>query len=205
MLTLTEQGLYFFLGRSDKQKALPFQKWIAGVVLPSIRRTGAYVHSGASLPVPAVQEGSDTLSRLGLPADVLKVWPRQRVNLLGLAVQIARMDAEQAEKVFKVFGDLCAVTAAKNVLYAKEPLRQETPVYEFSRERLVQSNQKMQARTLYESFTDWCYSRDLTPCSMRRFCTTMRSLFSVHESNKVYFHCMFVTGNTLRVEEAAHA
>ena len=30
MLTLTEQGLYFFLGRSDKPKALPFQKWLAG-------------------------------------------------------------------------------------------------------------------------------------------------------------------------------
>lgn len=42
MLTLTEQGLYFFLGRSDKPKALPFQKWLAGEVLPSIRRTGHY-------------------------------------------------------------------------------------------------------------------------------------------------------------------
>jgi len=31
MLCLTEQGLYFFLARSDKPKALPFQKWLAGV------------------------------------------------------------------------------------------------------------------------------------------------------------------------------
>jgi prophage antirepressor-like protein len=42
MLCLSEQGLYFFLGRSDKPLALPFQKWIAGEVLPSIRKTGAY-------------------------------------------------------------------------------------------------------------------------------------------------------------------
>ena len=42
MAVLTEQGLYFFLGRSDKPKALPFQKWIAGEVLPSIRKTGSY-------------------------------------------------------------------------------------------------------------------------------------------------------------------
>ncbi len=42
MLTLSEQGLYFFLARSDKPKALPYQKWIAGDVLPSIRKTGAY-------------------------------------------------------------------------------------------------------------------------------------------------------------------
>ena len=30
MTILSEQGLYFFLGRSDKAKALPFQIWIAG-------------------------------------------------------------------------------------------------------------------------------------------------------------------------------
>lgn len=42
MHCLTEQGLYFFLARSDKPKSLPFQKWIAGEVLPSIRQTGGY-------------------------------------------------------------------------------------------------------------------------------------------------------------------
>ena len=42
MLCLSEQGLYFFLGRSDKPKALPYQKWIAGEVVPSIRKTGEY-------------------------------------------------------------------------------------------------------------------------------------------------------------------
>jgi prophage antirepressor-like protein len=42
MAILSEQGLYFFLARSDKPAALPFQKWIAGEVLPSIRKTGAY-------------------------------------------------------------------------------------------------------------------------------------------------------------------
>lgn len=39
---LSEQGLYFFLGRSDKAAALPFQKWIAGDVIPSIRKNGQY-------------------------------------------------------------------------------------------------------------------------------------------------------------------
>lgn len=42
MLTISEQGLYFFLGRSDKPAALPYQKWVAGEVIPSIRKTGAY-------------------------------------------------------------------------------------------------------------------------------------------------------------------
>ena len=47
MISLSEQGLYFFLGRSAKPAALPMQKWIAGEVLPSIRRTGRY-----SLAIP---------------------------------------------------------------------------------------------------------------------------------------------------------
>lgn len=42
MHILTEPGLYFFLGRSDKQAAVPFQKWLAGDVLPAIRKTGTY-------------------------------------------------------------------------------------------------------------------------------------------------------------------
>ena len=42
MVIISEQGLYFFLGRSDKAGALPFQKWIAGAVVPAIRKTGAY-------------------------------------------------------------------------------------------------------------------------------------------------------------------
>ena len=41
MLCLTEQGLYFFLGRSDKPKALPYQMWIAGDVMPSIRKASS--------------------------------------------------------------------------------------------------------------------------------------------------------------------
>lgn len=51
MVTISEQGLYFFLARSDKPAALPFQRWIAGEVLPSIRKTGSYsVSSTFSTP-----------------------------------------------------------------------------------------------------------------------------------------------------------
>jgi prophage antirepressor-like protein len=47
MACLSEPGLYFFLARSDKEAALPFQKWIAGEVIPTIRKTGGY---GAQVP-----------------------------------------------------------------------------------------------------------------------------------------------------------
>lgn len=42
MITLSSRGLYFFLGRSDKPLALPFQKWVYGKVVPSIMDTGTY-------------------------------------------------------------------------------------------------------------------------------------------------------------------
>lgn len=53
MATLTESGLYFYLGRSDKPTALPMQKWVAGEVLPSIRKTGGYSSHKTSKPSPA--------------------------------------------------------------------------------------------------------------------------------------------------------
>lgn len=43
MLCLSEQGLYFFLGRSDKKGAIPYQMFIAGEVMPSIRKNGGYI------------------------------------------------------------------------------------------------------------------------------------------------------------------
>jgi len=42
MKVLTEEGLNFFMFRSDKSAAMPFQKWVAGEILPTIRRTGTY-------------------------------------------------------------------------------------------------------------------------------------------------------------------
>lgn len=43
LLAVTEQGLYRFLMRSDKPKAVPFQDWLADKVLPAIRKRGAYI------------------------------------------------------------------------------------------------------------------------------------------------------------------
>lgn len=43
LLAVTEQGLYRFLMRSDKPKAIPFQDWLSDKVLPAIRNQGAYM------------------------------------------------------------------------------------------------------------------------------------------------------------------
>lgn len=63
MATLSEPGLYFFVNRSDKPKALPFQKWVAGDVLPSIRQPGGYVVHPMPTPEPRSTPETVTLTK----------------------------------------------------------------------------------------------------------------------------------------------
>jgi len=42
MIYVNEQNLYKVIMRSDKPQAEPFQDWVCGEVLPSIRKTGSY-------------------------------------------------------------------------------------------------------------------------------------------------------------------
>jgi prophage antirepressor-like protein len=43
MSIISESGLYTLLVRSNKTQAKPFRKWVTQVVLPTIRKTGAYM------------------------------------------------------------------------------------------------------------------------------------------------------------------
>jgi len=102
VLTLTEQGLYFFLARSDKPKALPFQKWLAGEVLPAIRKTGVYVSPARAnkFNIPLIPES------LGLRRSM-----RQR--LWSDALQTARLDNGNAEDAVHWFAELCRMITAQ--------------------------------------------------------------------------------------------
>ncbi|GHT69255.1 hypothetical protein FACS1894110_18330 [Spirochaetia bacterium] len=78
MLCLSEQGLYFFLARSDKPAALPFQKWIAGEVVPAIRKTGSYDQKNAQKPpafAPVAINDWRTIRELRLAANKGYITP----------------------------------------------------------------------------------------------------------------------------------
>lgn len=79
MLCLTENGVYFFLGRSDKKKALPYQMWIAGEVVPSIRKHGMYA-------TPAKVE--DILSNPDAFIQVLQAYKAEREKRESLEAKI---------------------------------------------------------------------------------------------------------------------
>jgi prophage antirepressor-like protein len=77
MLCLTEQGLYFFLARSDKPKALPFQKWLAGEVLPAIHKSGGYIKVNPEdtpelIMARAILVADSTIKRLKSELEVAK-------------------------------------------------------------------------------------------------------------------------------------
>jgi phage antirepressor YoqD-like protein len=117
MATFTEQGLYFFLGRSDKKTALPFQMWIAGEVLPSIRRTGSYdLQIPKTLP-EALRAYADTLeANKALACEVKVLTPKAEFH-----DRVADADSGQSiGEVAKVLGTgqnrLFAWLRAKKIL-----------------------------------------------------------------------------------------
>jgi anti-repressor protein len=79
MTGLKEQGVYFYLARSNMPAALPFQKKIAGEVLPSIRKYGAYM---TPQKIKEVLYNPDTIINL---AQVLK---KEQVKARKLEAQI---------------------------------------------------------------------------------------------------------------------
>lgn len=85
MRVLSEQGLYFFICRSDKPKALPFQKWLAGEVLPAIRRTGEYrvnpMHAPAELAHLRAQRDALWAWLCGLKPEIGKIARFRRAGL----------------------------------------------------------------------------------------------------------------------------
>lgn len=88
MLTFSEQGLYFFLGRSDKPTALPFQKWLASDVLPSIRCHGMYA---TPQTVEAMLDDPDTTIK------ILTALKEERAQRQALE---ARAEADRPKIVF---------------------------------------------------------------------------------------------------------
>lgn len=49
LIFINEQNLYKVIMRSDKPQAEPFQDWVCGEVLPTIRKTGGYITTNADM------------------------------------------------------------------------------------------------------------------------------------------------------------
>lgn len=97
---ISEAGLYRIVLRSDKPQAKPFQKWVTGTVLPSIRKHGGYI---------AGQETADPLDVLARAVLVAQsVIASRDARLAVVEPKAAALDRIEAAE-----GDLTLTAAAK--------------------------------------------------------------------------------------------
>ena len=155
---LSEQGLYFFVARSDKPAALPFQKWLAGEVLPALRRTGTYALAEQDKAVgPQAPAWLGSLSRV------------QRLHCLRLAVQARQL--EEPGNVEDIFLRFCGYLALP------EQGTEDVTLDNFVRTCCRQDEDgSLSAVDLYREFAAWCERRGSTHAVMtyRRFVQLMR-------------------------------
>ena len=172
MLTLSEQGLYFFVARSDKPRALPFQKWLAGEVLPSLRRLGRYEMPG--------RNGSQPVD---LNPAALRLRPTLRERILGSAMQCARlMGASSMAEVESIFCRCCELVAST----PEQPLlpagKEAGLIRDFMRECCRNSKgAKTTAGAVYDHFRVWWNQRSKEPLpSQKRLGALLQERFVRH-------------------------
>ena len=103
---ISEQGLYFFLGRSDKPKALPFQKWLAGEVLPAIRKTGKY--SVSQSPTFRLENGQEYV--LSVNQNGLSIKPKKDYHEDIIRALSNPDDTTFPDETLKTVIDVCVST-----------------------------------------------------------------------------------------------
>ena len=102
MLTfINEQNLYKVIMRSDKPQAEPFQDWVCGEVLPSIRKSGSY----------SVQ----SLSRKELARMVIEAEEEKE----RLQLEVKKRDEQIAEDAPRVLFSKAVETAKRSCLIAE--------------------------------------------------------------------------------------
>ena len=90
---VSESGLYMLVMRSNKQEARAFRKWVTSVVLPTIRRDGAYI------------KGEETMDEDQLIAAAMAAMQRKiarltpQVHGTGSANRWGRYPVEAPERV----------------------------------------------------------------------------------------------------------
>ena len=112
MLIINESGLYNLIFRSRKPEAKKFRKWVTAEVLPSIRKTGAYVAPAArddDCASGALEDGTLTQwvgivreARLLFgKAAARAVWAQTPLPRIDIAETIAAFDASAAENAVR--------------------------------------------------------------------------------------------------------
>ena len=150
MLIISEPGLYFFVARSDKPRALPFQKWLAGEVLPALRRHKGHLQTvglrgyvrNTSEALPALRKGHYEMpgyrermeqyrtASFTQPEAARYLRPAMRERLLSNAIQTAKMCGNTDPAfVDGLYARYCAMVAGNVQSPADRNASPETPLH----------------------------------------------------------------------------
>jgi len=81
---ISESGLYKLIMRSDKPQARPFQDWVTKVVLPAIRKDGAYVKDEEKVATGEMSEDEFVLKAMTILQGKVERLTRERDEIQGM-------------------------------------------------------------------------------------------------------------------------
>lgn len=128
---VNESGMYHLVFQSRKPEAKAFRKWVTGVVLPSIRRTGSYSPSSRTvsncLPIPKYRPFFDNWKDCVEPflSNSERKLVAQELGVSYNHVRKVYMGASVSERVARALTRVAMTNKQKGVKYER-PL----PVYE---------------------------------------------------------------------------
>ena len=202
MLIISEPGLYFFVARSDKPRALPFQKWLAGEVLPALRKSGHYETPGYRERMEQYRTASFTQ-----PEAARYLRPAMRERLLSNAIQTAKMCGNTDPAfVDGLYARYCAMVAGNVQSPADRNASPETPlhreeqaamVHRFVKERCTFARGMSKSATrLYVAFREWWQDQSATPpASQRLFGMIVKEYFpSRRRGGHFWYYDMALVG-----------
>lgn len=141
MLYVNEQNLYKVIMRSDKPQAEPFQDWVCGEVLPSIRKNGGYITAAPEetpemIMARALKVADETMKR----QQAQLAEANETIKDQNQRIQIAQGTIEEQEKQIKKDAPLAD--------FARDVLQSSTTY------TLTEISKDLDFRSVY-AFTEW--------------------------------------------------
>ena len=100
MIFVNEKNLYRVIMRSDKPQAEPFQDWVCGEVLPSIRKHGAYATTATIESI--IADPDNGIKLLQALKESNERAERERLERLAAEQQVQKLEAQEVENKPKV-------------------------------------------------------------------------------------------------------
>lgn len=181
VLIVSESGLYALIFKSRKAEAVRFRKWVTGVVLPTLRRTGSYALMPAANDAVAVRPLENLETQAG----------REQARILLVAVRETRciFGNSAAGALWIKLGfpppDHVALPAgwqpSKKYLFAPD-----VNVARWRDQRLIEGEPEDSETTgdLYQDFRAWCERRGIRAMDHSTFGKNLNALgVAVHYAN----------------------